>query len=207
MSSLDFTKIPQQKLDILTEAGNIGAGNAVTALSQLLNKRVDMSVAKVRIKSINELSNVLGDEESYIAAMLIEVLGDIKGMLILALETESAKQMVATILGTAVISLEEFGEMEFSVLCETGNILAGSYLSALSNITGLELAPSTPEMAIDMAAAILSFPAIEFTKDGNNMLFVETRFSEDANTLNGMYILVLEDLGLEEIVGSLEKLL
>lgn len=207
MSTMNFKNVPQEKLGILTEAGNIGAGNAVTSLSQLLGKRVDMSIAKVHIKSIQELPNVLGDEENYIAAMIIEIFGDINAMLILALETESAQQLVSVILDKPIEPLETFKEFEFSVLGETGNILAGSYLSALSTLTNLELIPSVPQVAIDMAGAILSYPAIEFTKDGNDMLFIETNFVDNDKLLNGTYILVLDNEALDKIVRSLGNLL
>lgn len=207
MSTRDFNDIPQDKLDILKEAGNIGAGNAVTALSQLLNKRVDMSIAEVKIKSIQELSNVLGDEESYIAAMLIDVLGNINAMLILALETQSAQELVSRMLHAEMKDLQEYGELECSVLCETGNILAGSYIGALSDLTHLDLGPSVPQMALDMAGAILSYPAIQFTRDGNNMLFIETKFKDNESILNGTYILVLDEESLDKIVNSLGMLL
>lgn len=195
------------QIDSLTEAGNIGAGNAVTALSQLLQKPVDMTVSKVNIKNICELGNVLGDEEKYIAAMIIEVLGDINGMLILALEKQSAHALVDTMLGTQTEGQDKFDELEASVLCETGNILAGSYLNALGRLTGLSLIPSVPQMALDMAAAILSFPAIEFTTDDNAMRFIETHFTDNDKLLSGTYILVLDSDAFTRIVDSLEQLI
>ncbi|MHC1750506.1 MAG: chemotaxis protein CheC [Cellulosilyticaceae bacterium] len=197
----------QFQLDMLTEVGNIGAGNAVTALGKLLGKTVDMSIAKVRIEDIQELGNVLGDEEKYIAAMLIEVSGDVSGMLILALETESAKNLVNLLLQRTLGSAENFEELDLSVLCETGNILAGSYLSALGALLELEMTPSVPQMAVDMAASILSFPAIEFTMGDNSMLFIETKFTDREQLLNGTYILVLDNESFDKIIGALGKML
>ncbi|MGL4345389.1 MAG: chemotaxis protein CheC [Cellulosilyticaceae bacterium] len=199
-------KLSFQKLDILREAGNIGAGNAVTALSELLHKPVDMSIAEVKIKQINELSNVLGQEEDYIVAMLIEVDGDINGMLILALETPSAHEIVDRLLDKQTKE-ESFNELESSVLCETGNILAGSYLSALSTLTNMYLNASVPQMAMDMAGAILSFPAIQFMQDDNTMMFIETRFTDKEKLLNGIYLLVLDENSLGKITEALGKLI
>lgn len=204
-----LNELPLEKMDMLREAGNIGAGNAVSALSQLLAKPVNMSIAKVNVKAIEELGQVLGDEENYIAAMIIEVYGDLKAMLLLALETESAHQLVNLILQKQ--GFEEgkldFDELDYSVLCETGNILAGSYLNALGTLANLELLPSVPQMAIDMAGAILSFAAIEFTEDDNAMMFIETKFKDSEELLNGTYILVLNQEAFNSITNSLGSLL
>lgn len=198
-----------EKMDMLREAGNIGAGNAVSALSQLLAKPVNMSIAKINVKPIEELNQLLGDEENYIAAMIIEVYGDFNAMLLLALETESAHQLVNLILQKQepAGAQADFDELDYSVLCETGNILAGSYLNALGTLASLNLMPSVPQMAIDMAGAILSFSALEFTQDDNATMFIETKFKDSEELLNGTYILVLNREALERIVSSLDSLI
>ncbi|MGL4736971.1 MAG: chemotaxis protein CheC [Cellulosilyticaceae bacterium] len=201
-----LNKLSFKNLDILREAGNIGAGNAVTALSELLHKPVDMSIAEVKIKGINELTDVLGHEEDYIAAMLIEVDGDLEAMLILALETPSARQLVACLLDRKAGEVG-FDELGASVLCETGNILAGSYLSAMSSLTGFELNASVPQMAIDMAGAILSFPAIQFMQEDNTMMFIETRFTDKDRLLNGIYLLISDEKSLGKVIDALGKLI
>lgn len=195
------------QLDSLTEAGNIGAGNAATALSVLLKKPIDMSIAKVNIKSISELGSVLGSEENYIAAMLIEVYGELNAMLILSFELESAHRLVDIILENDNDQKDTFDELDYSVLCETGNILAGSYLNALGTLTRLELTHSVPQMALDMAAAILSYPAAEFSTEDNAMMFIETKFTDNEKLVNGTYILVLDKAGFESIINALEHLI
>ncbi|MGL4798497.1 MAG: chemotaxis protein CheC [Cellulosilyticaceae bacterium] len=199
-------KALKEQLDALTEAGNIGAGNAATALSMLLKKPVDMTIAKVNIKAISELGSVLGSEENYIAAMLIEVYGDIKAMLILAFELESAHQLVDMVLENTDTKRQEFDALDYSVLCETGNILAGSYLNALATLTQLELTHSVPQMALDMAIAILSYPAVAFSTEDNAMMFIETKFTDNEKILNGTYILVVDETAIQTIVNALERL-
>ena len=124
----------QMQVDGLREAGNIGAGNAATALSVLLNKPVDMTIAKVNIKNINELGSVLGGEDNYIAAMLIEVYGDLEAMIILAYELSSAHRLVESILGKEG-KRDSIDELDFYVLCETGNIERKSTWQNSSYIT------------------------------------------------------------------------
>lgn len=190
-------------MDMLREAGNIASGNAMTSLSQLIGCTVDMNVARVRIENIQELSEVLGDPEEVIAGMIVNVYGDLNAMLLLAFETKSAIGIIDTMLGKSMNSLEELDELDHSVLCETGNILAGSYLNALNTFTGLNLDVSIPQMAIDMAGAILSYPVIEFVRNDNTMLFIETIFKDVNGLLNGTYILILDNESYNKVIDSL----
>lgn len=200
-----YQNITDEEKDMLREAGNIASGNAMTSLGKLIGCTLDMTVAEVRIESIQELTEILGDAEDFIAGMIINVYGDLNAMLLLALEAESAIKTVNLMLGKEVAHVEEFDEIDLSVLCETGNILAGSYLSALNTFTGLELDVSTPQISIDMAGAILSYPAIEFARNDNTMLFIETIFKDTNKVLNGTYILILDNDSYNKIIDSLGK--
>ena len=203
MKKRKYQDITEEEMDMLREAGNIASGNAMTSLSKLINQTLDMSVAKVRIETIEGLPEVLGNAEEVIAGMLINVFGDLNAMLLLAFETESAIRIVNMILQKDLKELYEFDEIEHSVLCETGNILAGSYLSALNTFTGLKLDVSTPQVAIDMAGAVLSYPAIEFVRNDNTMLFIETVFRDVNGLLNGTYILILDNDSYNNVIDSL----
>ena len=96
----------------------------------------------------------------------------------------------------------DFDEMDMSAIMEIGNIIAGSYLNALSSMTKLTIVPSVPYIAIDMAAAILSVPAIQFGQIGDNALLIETEFGDDV-MLNGYFILLPELDSYEKILSSL----
>jgi len=85
---------------------------------------------------------------------------------------------------------QPFDEIEISALKEIGNILTGSYLSAISMLTNLKITYSIPEIAIDMAGAILSVPAIEFAKLGDTVLYIETEFSEGDKKVFGDFFLI-----------------
>ncbi len=203
MGERDYQNITEEERDMLREAGNIASGNAMTSLGKLIGCTLDMSVVNVRIENIQELTDILGDAEDFIAGMLINVYGDLNAMLLLALEAESAIKVVNLMLSKEVSHVEEFDEIDVSVLCETGNILAGSYLSALNTFTGLELDVSTPQICIDMAGAILSYPAIEFARNDNTMLFIETVFRDTNQVLNGTYILIIDNESYNKVIDSL----
>ncbi|MGN1171649.1 MAG: chemotaxis protein CheC [Lachnospiraceae bacterium] len=191
----------QEYFDVLKELGNIGAGNATTALAQLLNCKVDMQVPQVRLLDFKELGTAVGGEERLVAGIYLGVEGDITGHIMFFLERESARHLVSKLMGMELQG-EEFSEMELSALKEIGNIITGAYLNSLATITNMMIYPSVPDICIDMAGAILSVPAIEFGAVGDKILMIQTRFLDDAE-LEGYFILVpdLESYG--KILSSL----
>ena len=100
------------EFDVLTEIGNIGAGNATTALSQLINSRIDMYVPKVELLSFQELAEIIGGAETLVAGILLSLEGDIDGSMLFILETSAAHHLVDQLMGCSVESTEEFSEME-----------------------------------------------------------------------------------------------
>ena len=185
----------EEYFDVLKELGNIGAGNATTALAQLLNCKVDMQVPQVRLLDFKDLGAAIGGEERLVAGIYLGVEGDITGHIMFFLEKGSARHLVSKLMGMELEG-EEFNEMEISALKEIGNIITGAYLNSLATITNMMIYPSVPDICIDMAGAILSVPAIEFGAVGDKILMIQTRFLDDTD-LEGYFILVpdLESYG------------
>lgn len=179
------------QLDVLREVGNIGAGNAATALARLINKKVDMTVPKVKILEFKDVSETLGGAEIPFVGILFKVEGDLTGNIMFMLRYEAAVTLVSVLMGSAPVEGDKiFDEIELSALKEIGNILAGSYLSALAGLTNLKIIPSVPHLAMDMAGAILSVPAIEFGKVGDTVLYIETEFLDVGDKVVGDFFLI-----------------
>lgn len=198
-----FDNIDGMQLDILREIGNIGAGNATTALSQLINRRINMGIPQVNISEFKELSDVLGGAENQVVGILLSVGGEINGMMMFILETASAHNLINILMNKDMDNFEEFSEMDLSALKEIGNIITGAYLSSLSGLTNLKIISSVPYMAIDMAGAILSVPAIEFGKIGDKALLIQTDFGEGDMNVFGYFILIPDLESYETILKSL----
>ena len=191
MSHIDLNQIDNMQYDVLREIGNIGAGNATTALSQMINSKIDMKVPKVDLLEFKELSEIVGGAENLVVGILFTLEGQIDGMMMFMMDMEASRHLVNLLVGSSYQSENgEFSEMELSALNEIGNIIAGAYLSSLSSLTSLLITSSVPYMAIDMAGAILSVPAIEFGKMGDKALLIETEFGDDRKAVNGYFILI-----------------
>lgn len=201
--NLGLDQIDSGYLDVLKEIGNIGAGNATTALAQMLQRKVDMKVPQADLLEFRDLGEAIGGEETIMAGVYMVVEGDIRGSMMFLLEKESSRHLVSQMLGgMGDPNAEEFGEMEISVLKEIGNIMTGAYLNSLSDLTQLKIFPSVPEIAIDMAGAILSVPAIEFGVLGDKILMIQTRFTDDME-IDGYFILVPDVDSYHKIMKSL----
>lgn len=190
-----------QYYDVLKEIGNIGAGNATTALSQMLNTRVDMAVPKVRLMEFKEVGDAMGGEDQLVAGIYLAVEGDITGSIMFIQRKESARNMVSKLMGMELEG-DEFNELELSALKEIGNIITGAYLNSLSTLTNLCIYPSVPELCIDMAAAIISVPAIEFGTIGDRILMIQTDFADDAD-MSGYFILMPDEVSYDKILSAL----
>ncbi len=176
--------------DVLKEIGNIGAGNATTALAQMLGTKVDMSVPKVSLLEFKDVGGVVGGEELIMVGILLGVEGDITGSIMFLIEKEGAKHLTNKLMmGMGGSEGDEFNEMELSALREVGNIITGAYLNALSGLTNLCIYPSTPELTVDMAGAILSVPAIQFGIQGDQILLIQNNFFDEVE-LDGFFILL-----------------
>lgn len=202
MSNYSLEDVNNIYFDVLKEIGNIGAGNATTAIASMLQLKLNMSVPKVQLLSFPELGSAIGGEEEQIVGIYLEVENDISGSMMFLLKMDSARFLVNKLMMKPEDYVGEFDEMEISALMEIGNIIAGSYLSALSSMTNLVITPSVPYLAIDMAAAILSVPAIQFGQYGDNALLIETEFGDDV-MIEGYFILLPELESYEKILSSL----
>ncbi len=198
---ISMEQMTSEYYDVLKEIGNIGAGNATTALAQMLNCKVDMAVPQVKLIEFKELGDLMGGAEQIMAGIYLGVEGDITGSIMFLLKKEAAKHLVNKLMGVDC-ETDEFSEMELSALKEVGNIITGSYLNSLSMMTNLKIYPSVPDLAVDMAEAILSVPAIEFGTMGDKILLIQTQFF-DETVLDGYFILIPDVESYSKILKAL----
>jgi len=190
-------------MDVLREIGNIGAGNAMTALSLMLQCRVDMRVPQVRLLDFSEVCSMMGGEEQIMIGVFLGVEGDITGSIMFLIEVTSAKHLISKIMmGMEGAEGDEFNEMELSAMREVGNIISGAYLNSLSMLTNLKIYPSPPSLTVDMAGAILSVPAIEFGILGDKLLLIQSQFYDEVE-MNGYFMLVPDLESYSTILNSL----
>lgn len=198
-----FSQLADFQMDVLKEVGNIGAGHAATALSTLLDKPIDMLVPKVRMLPFEEICESVGGAETVVLAIFLRVEGDAPGNMFFILNLDAAKNILRDLIGLKIEDQEEYSELELSALNEIGNILAGSYLSSLADFTNLNMQPTVPALAIDMAGAILSYGLLQFGQMGDQALLIDTKFLEGENEVQGHFFLIPDPESFGKIFSAL----
>lgn len=202
MSSMSLENISDTYMDVLRELGNIGAGNAMTALSQMLGCKVDMRVPQIKLLEFKDVGALMGGEEQIMVGVFLGVEGDITGSMMFLMERKSAKHLINKLMMGMASEDDSFTEMELSAMNEVGNIITGAYLNSLALITNMKIQPTPPELTVDMAGAILSVPAIEFGVMGDNILLIQSQFFDEVE-IDGYFILIPDLDSYAKILGSL----
>ncbi len=197
-------RLRELELDALKEVANIGAGHAATALSQLTNRRVMIDVPEVRIRPIEEAATSVANADGVVAAVLMQVLGDLTGRSLMLFEKGCALRLTEMLLNRTPGTIRVFGELEQSTLKETANILTGAYLNGLSDLLGLMLIPSVPSLAIDLCTAILSSAYLNFGPDRSYVIILDTRFRFEPGDvgMSGHFVLLPDPASLNVILRA-----
>lgn len=195
-------EITQFQLDALREIGNIGSGHAATALSTLLQRRIDMSVPEVWAVPFERVSPIIGQLDSPQVTIYVKVEGAAPGKAVFFFPVESAEIVVQALFGTNEPMDLFTDEMAQSALKEVGNILVSSFLIALSQFSGISLQPSVPAIAVDMIGASLDAIFLEEGLLDDTVLFIDTQLS-GIPKIEGQFIFLPDDGSLKKLLGAM----
>jgi chemotaxis protein CheC len=202
MDDYTLEQVTDNYLDVLREIGNIGAGNAMTALSQMLQRKIDMQVPQVKLLDFNEVGAMMGGEEQIMAGVYLGVEGDVTGSMMFLVEKQAAKVLIDKLMMGMATAGDEFTEIELSAMQEVGNIITGAYLNSLSTLTNMKIFATPPSLTVDMAGAILSVPAIQFGIMGDKILLIQSQFYDEVE-IDGYFILIPDLESYSTILTSL----
>lgn len=201
----DVRDLKELQFDALKEVANIGAGHAATALSQMTNKKIMISVPEVTVTPLEEVPEVLGHPEEVVAAVLMHMMGDLTGRTLLLFPEPSARALCDILLRRPAGTTTEFGVMEQSGIKEVGNILSSAYLNALSDFMGMMLVPSVPSLVVDLSAAVLTSTYLNFGSERDYVFCVESEFQFEggSSNLKGHFLLLPDLASLRAIFDAI----
>lgn len=195
-------KLSEQVVDFLEEFGNIGVGNASTALSVMLSSKLSISRPTVAVYDFNELDTLLGGSETPVVGVISRIEGDLDAMILFVLGLEDARSLVGELMGEQYKN-EWNQEMGISAIKEICNIMIGSYVSSLETLLGKKIRYQLPLICIDMAASILSVPCVQLSTVSDNALLINSDFKVGNQSING-YIMLISDIhSYDEILQQL----
>lgn len=185
MYQIDPAKKTEIFQDALNELGNIGAGNAATALSQMMNNvTIRLSVTTVRLIDASEACSYIRSEgHEHMVGVYLDIVGDIRGRMLFLLHRESVDSLVSAMTGGMdPATLPD--EMKSSAMQEVGNIITASYINSLSTMTGLTIDESVPTVVMDTIENIFAAAM----KDNNKILFVQSQLRAEAADVRGFFV-------------------
>ena len=131
------------ELDAIGEVMNISLGSSATAVSNLLDHRVEITTPTVSVCNVDEF--VLGDLEPAVGVEIRYVSG-LEGSNIMLLKRSDVKAIVDILMGYETPEEEfELNELTISAVCEVMNQMMGAASTALSDFLGFPVNISTPE--------------------------------------------------------------
>ncbi|WP_311315305.1 chemotaxis protein CheC [Clostridioides sp. ZZV15-6383] len=200
---INYLELDDAHIDALREIGNIGSGNAITALASMINSNIEVLIPMVKILEYNEATNLLGGPENKVVCILLDMKGDIDGMFIFLLDESITQLMLSYLFNKEEALLDEIEEIEISAIKEIGNIMASSYINAIASMLNMTISISVPDICIDMVGAVLNVPMIRFSDVGDKVLFIENKFKMSDNYFTSHILMIPEMGSLREILVRL----
>lgn len=193
MAIYRYEELGENQMDVFREIGSIGNGNAITALSGILSEKISMELPEVNILEFNMAQKKIGDAEEIVGAVLVEMSGELSGLMMLILKRDFIKTMIKKVFSYEKENLLDMEEMEESLLIEVGNIMLSSYISALSSLTNIQIHLSVPQFAVNMLGGILSMPMAMMGIEPDQIMMITGAFSIGGEEMDSN-ILLLPDI-------------
>ncbi len=201
-----FEKLTNTQLDAIKEVGNIGTGNSATALSTMLDKKVDISVPSVKVVPISKIPFLFENPEEVVAAVRMELREDITGQILLIFSPKTVKVLAKLFIGMEPEDITQLDDFTSSMLKEIGNIMCGSYVNALATFMNMFINPEPPDLTVDMISAVMAEVSLPMAFSGEeNILLVETLIKIEGvdEELYGYLLLLPSSESLEKLLNAL----
>ncbi|MFH1453991.1 MAG: chemotaxis protein CheC [Armatimonadota bacterium] len=198
-------KLDRDQVAALKEAGSLGSQHAALALSQLIGERVNIAVIRVEVASSQNFAQLVGGTDMLGAAVYLQVLGDLKGSIFLFFRRKDAVKLIDTLLYEGKDKALMVSEMGVSSLKEVGNILAASYVNALSEIASLRVVLSVPKFVFDWAGYVIEGIFDEMMKEDVKTLSITTEFVESTKQVKGYFVFIPDHESLSKLLDKMKK--
>ncbi|MCI8549975.1 MAG: chemotaxis protein CheC [Lachnospiraceae bacterium] len=192
-----------QELDVMREISSIGTSHAATALSQLLQKEIRISIPTVSILGYNEALSRIGNAEEIVAATLVKMDQDVEGLMLFLFDMNFASTVLKTLLGQEYTCFEEMDHLAYSALEEVGNIIICSYINAFSKLVDVDISLSVPSSTVNMLGGILTVPIAEYGYETDKLMYFNADFVMDGNKLSDWLLMLPDIKSLNAILGKL----
>jgi chemotaxis protein CheC len=194
-----------EQLDYLAEMMNIGAGNAVTALEQILQDRFEMRLPSIHVIEPHMAASVIGDPAGLVTCVKMNLVGDIKGEMFFFVPPEMNEHIGDLAKSSIGMAGEKSKGPDASIVLEIGNILTGVYLTAIHDFSHMNIYHTVPVIATDMAQALWDETLAVLSEESGLLIVIVNPFvsAERAETINTYLVMVPEVDSLKILINSI----
>ncbi|MDO8879378.1 MAG: chemotaxis protein CheC [Coriobacteriia bacterium] len=200
---MDPESLSAMQIDALREVGNIGAGHAATALSQLVGTPVRIGVPDIRLLPITEVPAVFGGPENLVGAVYSRLLGDLSGGLLFIAPRKDLLAIADLLRAREVGTSKSLGADEEALVTHAASVLQSAYLAAVSRFTELSVLPSPPQFAFDMMGAILEAVTTATGMKAETAILIMTRFETEEVAVDAALFYLPDPDSLDVVLGRL----
>ncbi|RAK08908.1 flagellar motor switch protein FliN/FliY [Halanaerobium saccharolyticum] len=143
----DFSDLSSEEIDVIGEVNNIAMGSSATALSTLLDEKVDITTPEVEVQTFKQL---IEEYDRPCVLVKVEYVEGIEGLSLLVIDTEDAAVIADLMMGgdgLEGMDQEMLNEISISAVGEAMNQMMGAASTAMSNILDVlvNISPPTAE--------------------------------------------------------------
>lgn len=198
-------KLTWLERDALREITSMGAGNATTALSKLMKRRIDVTIPQLNLVNIQTVPEIMGGPEKLATAIHSLISGDTEGSLVVLFDKASSLLITDILQGKEIGTTKTLTAEDNKVLQDMGDILSKSCLDALSEFLDLKLMSGEPGVATDMIKSLMDTVLIQFAKKSDYALLLEVEFDAPPTKVKGHFFLIFDLTTIETIVNAISK--
>lgn len=213
----NLSSLPEEFIDALQEVGNIGSGHAANALADLLNRRVDMSLPKFRLLTLENISQISWGNKNPLdpyAFVMLESTGDFKFIILVIFDKTTLMHVLNLISGDISflqqIDLNELSNFDKSTITEIGSILGLHYLTAIGEFLGVEfndknlkVSINAPQLLIENGETVLTSIASRYDSDFVNIVNIECDIYTTDNVLHPSVVLIPEESAIRRSINAM----
>jgi chemotaxis protein CheC len=189
------------------EITNIGMGNAVSSLSMMLNKKVDISIPNLEIIKLSDIFLNMEDPDEIYACSYVKMDGDLSSSLVFLIEKDSVKRLIKETVGYEITNITDLDEMSSSMIGELGNIMFGSYTSAISQFLNINLQVNPPQVAVDTFASLIAESIVMSITFEDEVILTETEIQVEDwdNIIKGKIVFLMNDENKNKLFEFVKK--
>ena len=198
--------LTEMEKDALKEVGNVGTGNAATALSKLLNKHVEIIIPETKFVPIKEFAKELGGPERIVVSTYLEIFGGLNGESLFIFPVKSAEKIVDIMMNQEVGTAKIMDEMAQSAFKEMSNIFTGAYITSLADMMQIKLFPTVPHITTDMLQSVLDFMLARVANYSDTILSIKTKIEIKDIEIEGHFIILFDIVSINKVLKTLKEM-